>query len=68
MQVVPKSDDAKKRIKRAIEKSYIFKGLDKEQIRTVGKRTLYDFIVVFLIYTYKVLQIKLSKLNQLTFQ
>jgi hypothetical protein len=51
MKVVSKSNDAKKRIKRAIEKSYIFKGLDKEQIQTVGKRNFYDFIVVFL-YTH----------------
>ncbi|KAG0608341.1 hypothetical protein M758_8G098100 [Ceratodon purpureus] len=33
--VVPKSDDARKRIKKAIEKSYIFRGLDKDQIKTV---------------------------------
>ncbi|XP_024358631.1 cAMP-dependent protein kinase regulatory subunit isoform X2 [Physcomitrium patens] len=33
--VVKKSNDAKKRIQRALEKSYIFKGCDKKQIKTV---------------------------------
>jgi hypothetical protein len=35
LQVIHKSEDARKRIARAIEKSYIFKGLDKEQIKIV---------------------------------
>ncbi|KAG0556492.1 hypothetical protein KC19_11G057800 [Ceratodon purpureus] len=33
--VIPKADNAKGRIRKAVEKSYIFKGLDKEQMKTV---------------------------------
>ena len=50
MKVVPKSDDARKRIKKAIEKSYIFRGLDKDQIKTVDTKIHFIILSISVIH------------------
>jgi hypothetical protein len=40
VQVIPKTNEAKHRIQKALEKSYLFTSLDKDQIHTVLTTTI----------------------------